>query len=254
MWRALVFLGLLALAAFGAVWLADRPGTVTMVWSGYRVETTVAVAAVLAVALAMALAVLWAGVGALLRLPGRLTHASRARKRARGYAAVSRGMVAVGAGDAVAARRHAREAQKLLGREPLSLLLTAQAAQVTGDRVAAETAFRRMAEDPETRVLGLRGLHVEARRRGDAQAALSHAMEAARLAPAASWASDAVLEAQGAARDWRGALAGLERRASLGLVDKAAARRHRAVLLTADALDRAEQDPDGAAEAAQEAT
>ena len=26
MWRALVFIGLLCVAAFGAVWLADRPG------------------------------------------------------------------------------------------------------------------------------------------------------------------------------------------------------------------------------------
>jgi HemY protein len=41
-----------------------------------------------------------------------------------------------------------------------------------------------MAEDSETRVLGLRGLFVEARRRGDAVAARAYATEAARLAPA----------------------------------------------------------------------
>ena len=80
-------------------------------------------------------------------------------------------MIAVGAGDSIAARRYAGEAERLLGREPLALLLKAQAAQVSGDRAAAEAAFSRMMDDDETRVLGLRGLFVEARRRQDPAAA-----------------------------------------------------------------------------------
>ncbi len=48
MWRALVFIGLLCVAAFGAVWLADRPGTVLVTFGGYEMRTTVAVAAVAA--------------------------------------------------------------------------------------------------------------------------------------------------------------------------------------------------------------
>jgi HemY protein len=253
MWRALVFIGLLCIAAFGAAWLADQPGTVLVTFGGYEVETTVAVMAIALVGIALALALLWAAVTTLLRLPSRLTFASRARKRARGYQAVSRGMVAVGAGDAIAARRHANEAERLLGQEPLTLLLKAQAAQVSGNRAAAEAAFSRMMDNDETRVLGLRGLFVEARRRGDAQHATQYAAEAARLAPAASWASDAVLEARCAAHDWQGALAALDRRAASGLIDKATARRHRAVLLTADALDRPEHEREAALASAQEA-
>jgi HemY protein len=201
----------------------------------------------------MVLALLWASVRFLLGLPTRLTFASRARKRARGFSAVSRGMIAVGAGDPVAARRNAREAERLLGREPLTLLLKAQAAQVSGDRNAAEATFRRMLDNDETRVLGLRGLFVEARRRGDSGAARDYATEAARQAPAVTWANEAVLEARCIEGDWRGALALVERRASLGLLDKATAKRHRAVLLTADALARAEHDESGALNGAQEA-
>ncbi|MBF9232929.1 heme biosynthesis protein HemY [Microvirga alba] len=253
MWRTLVFIGLLCVAAFGAVWLADRPGTVLVTFGGYEMQTSVAVAAVALVGLALALTLLWSVVTTILGLPSRLTFASRARRRARGYQAVSRGMVAVGAGDTIAARRYAGEAERLLGHEPLALLLKAQAAQVSGNRAGAEAAFTQMIDRDETRVLGLRGLFVEARRRGDAAAAREYAAEAIRLAPAASWASDAVLEARCADRDWRGALDAIERRASLGLVDKATAKRHRAVLLTADALDRVEHDPDGALYSAQEA-
>lgn len=246
MWRALVFIGLLALAAFGAVWLADRPGNVLITWGGYRAETSVAATVVTMVGLALLLSLLWTAVRFLLTLPGRMTFASRARKRARGYQAVSRGMVAVGAGDPLAARRYAKEAERLLGGEPLTLLLKAQAAQVSGDRPAAEAAFARLMDDSETRVLGLRGLFVEARRRGDVETAQEYAAEAARLAPAATWANEAVLEAQGASGDWRGAIATVERRASLGLVDKQSARRQRAVLLAADAQARADREPEGA--------
>src|SRR3954471_2109003 len=146
MWRALVFIGLLALAAYGAVWLADRPGDVLLAWGGYRVQTSVAGALVLTVGAAFLLAVIWSIVGFLLNLPGRVNFASRARRRARGYSEVSRGMVAVGAGDPVAARRHAGQAERLLGRVPLTLLLKAQAAQVSGNRAAAEAAFQGMAE------------------------------------------------------------------------------------------------------------
>jgi HemY protein len=159
----------------------------------------------------------------------------------------------VGAGDTIAARRYANEAERLLGKEPLTLLLKAQAAQVSGNREAAEAAFTQMMDEDETRVLGLRGLFVEARRRGDAASAHQFASEAVRLAPAAAWASDAVLEARCAERDWRGALETVERRTSLGLLDKKTARRHRAVLLTADALERVDHDPEGALRSAQDA-
>ena len=253
MWRALVFIGLLALAAFGAVWLADRPGNVVVNWGGYQAQTSVAVAAVLTIGIAIALAFLWAVVTFVLSVPNRMSYASRARRRAKGYAAVSRGMVAVGAGDPGAARRHAGEAERLLGREPLTLLLKAQAAQIAGDRSGAEAAFRGMADDSRRACSGCAAS--SSRRAGAATRSRPAPMPARRRGsrPPSAWANEAVLEAQCADGDWRGALATVERRASLGLLDKATARRHRAVLLTADALARRDRDEDGALASALEA-
>jgi HemY protein len=253
MWRALAFLALLAVAAYAAVWLADHPGVVTVTWGGYEVATSLAAGLVGVLVLAVVLGFAWAFARGLIGLPRRISRSSRERRRARGYSALSRGMVAVGSGDPVAARRHAGEAERLLGREPLALLLTAQAAQISGDRAGAERAFRRMADDPETRVLGLRGLFVEARRQGDEATARAYAAEAAHLAPSVSWANEAVLEAQCADRDWSGALDTVSRRASLGIADKAAARRQRAVLLTASAQEREVGDPERALAQAMEA-
>src|SRR3954467_4736667 len=105
MWRALVFVGLLALASFGAVWLANHPETVTLTWHDQAYSTSLSVAVVALVGTALFLFVLWSIVRFLVHLPDRMSYASRARRRAKGYAAVSRGMVAVGAGDTGAARR-----------------------------------------------------------------------------------------------------------------------------------------------------
>jgi HemY protein len=243
MWKVLVFLGIATALAIGAVWLADQPGDVSIVWRGLTIETTVAVAAV-AVALLVVLGMLlWTLLRFVFGLPTAFSFASRARRRSRGYEAVSRGMVAVGAGDPQAARRHAADARKLLDDEPLTLLLTAQAAQISGDKPAAEDAFKAMLDQPDTRVLGLRGLFVEARRRGDQVAARAFADEAVRLSPSLAWANDALLEFHSTAGDWTAARTAVERRAALRLSDKTESKRHRAVLLAAEALQAESTDP-----------
>ena len=253
MLRLLFLLALATALALGAVWLAERPGEVTIVWSGLRIETSVAVAAVGLLALIALGMALWSLLRFVLGLPTAFSFASRARRRQRGIEAVSRGMVAVGAGDPAAARRHAADARKLITGEPLALLLSAQAAQLNGDKPAAEAAFKAMLDEPDTRILGLRGLFVEARRRGDQTAAQAFADEAVRLSPSLAWANDALLEHHTAAGDWAQARIAVERRASLRLADKNEARRHRAVLLAAEALAVEPQDADRALMLASEA-
>ncbi|TXM83119.1 heme biosynthesis protein HemY, partial [Methylobacterium sp. WL122] len=102
MWRALAFLALLAVAAFGAVWIADRPGSVIIVWNGYEVATSLAIALVGVGVAAIVLGLVWAVVRGLITLPDTLVNGSRERRRAKGFTALSRGMVAVGSGDPLA--------------------------------------------------------------------------------------------------------------------------------------------------------
>lgn len=251
--RVLVYLFIFALLAFGAVWLADRPGEVSILWQGYRIETSVAIAAIGVVVLAFLALVAWAIVRFVFGLPSAFGFASRARRRARGFEAISRGMVAIGAGDPVAAGRHAVDARKFVANEPLTLLLEAQSAQLSGDRGQAEAAFKAMLDKPETRVLGLRGLFVEARRRGDMAAARAFADDAVRRSPSLAWANDALLDFHTAAGDWQAARTAVERRAALRLADKGEAKRQRAVLLAAEALEAKDREPEKALAAALEA-
>lgn len=251
--RVLIYLAVFACLAFGAVWLADRPGEVSVLWQGYRIETSVAIAAVGVVALAFLVLLAWAVLRFVFGLPSAFSLSSRARRRARGFEAVSRGMVAIGAGDPVAAGRYTGEARRFVPNEPLTLLLEAQTAQLSGDRAQAEAAFKAMLDKPETRVLGLRGLFVEAKRRGDMAAARAFADDAVRRSPSLAWANDALLDFHTNAGDWQAARTAVERRAALRLADKAEARRQRAVLLAAEALQERDREPEKALAAALEA-
>jgi HemY protein len=244
--RVLIYLGVIAALAIGAVWLAERPGEVSVLWQGYRIDTSLAVAAIGVVALAFAAMVVWSLGRYVLGLPAAFGLSSRARREKKGMAALSRGMVAVGAGDEIAAARYAIEARKHVPGEPLAMLLDAQTAQMRGDREGAEAQFRAMLDRSETRVLGLRGLFMEARRRGDAEAARTFADEAVKLSPSIPWANDALLEFHTAIGDWQAARTAVERRTALKLADKTQSKRHRAVLLTAEALQRRQESPEAA--------
>src|SRR5262245_13728831 len=251
--RVLFYLAVVALLAFGAVWLADRPGDVAITWQGERLETSVMVLAAAAAAIAIGAVVLWSILRAIVRAPDVIAARLRARRGERGYRAMSHGLIAVGSGDMRAARRFTHEANRFAPGAPLTLLLSAQAAQLSGDRSAAAATFQQMAGRDDTRVLGLHGLFVEAQRRNDAAAALVYAEEAAKHGSAPSWAGQAVLEMRCGSGDWAGALTRLERNYTSGLVDKAAYRRQRAVLLTAQALALEESDRERAKTLALEA-
>jgi HemY protein len=237
MYRIILFLGLIALAAAGAAWVADQTGDVALSWDGWRIQTTLPVFA-LALGLATVAAMLaWSILRGLWRVPERLRRSRRERRRARGRHAITHGLLAIGHGDSTAARMHADVARRHAADDPLALLLHAQSAQLEGDREGARQAFRAMAEREDTRLLGLRGLFIEAQRADDPVAAVGIAEEALKLSPASTWASHAVLGFRCARGDWSGALSILDNNLASGLIDKAVYRRQRGVLLTARALE-----------------
>ena len=253
MTRLLIVLALLAAATAGAAWVADRPGTVALDWLGESIELTTTEALIVAGGALICAVVLLDLVRGLILAPRRLSRRSAARRRERGLEAVSDGLVAVAAGDGRGADRALRDATRLLPDEALTGLLQAQRAQMLGDAALAEERFAALSQNEATRVLGIRGLHMEALRRGDLALARSHARAANALDPSLAWAATAALEAAASQRDWDGALSLLEAHAKAGRLDKAEQRRLRAVLLTARAQARAEAAPDLARKDAAEA-
>jgi HemY protein len=253
MHRIILFLVLIALAAAGAAWIADQSGDVALSWGVWKIHTSLPVF-VLALGIVIVAAMLaWSILRGLWRTPERVRRARHERRRARGRHAITHGLLAVGHGDSSAARAHADVARRHAANDPLALLLHAQTAQLDGDQEGAQRAFRAMAERKDTRLLGLRGLFIEAQRADDPFAATAIAEEALKLSPGSTWASQAVLGYRCAKGDWTGALAILDNNLASGLVDKAAWRRQRGVLLTARALELETLDRDLSRETIMEA-
>ncbi len=244
--RLIVLFLFVAAVAAAAAWLADRPGALTITWLGYEIRTSFTVALVAVLVLTVALMVLWSLLRGLIAMPSFLSHVLESRRRRKGQEALTKGIVAVAAGDTAAAARHAAVAERSLGRDPLAMMLKAQTAQLSGDHATVTRVFEAMLRDPETEVLGLRGLFVQARQEGDMTAALRLAERAAELRPGLPWATRAVLAIQSAEGDWAGAERTLEQARKAKLIDAAEAAYKRAVVLTARAMEREETDPDAA--------
>jgi len=251
--RLIVFLLVTAGLAFAAAWLADRPGEVAIEWLGYHADTSVAVVVGAVLAIVCVALIAWTLLVYLLTMPARVARRAAQRRTARGLHAITKGLVAIGAGDLRTAAKYASEAGRLAADQPLTLLLQAQTAQLSGARGGADVAFRAMAERHDTKLLGLHGLFIEARRRNDMAAARSYAEEAAKAAPSLAWAGQAAFDFHCAEGDWSRALKALERNSRGGLVDHDTYRRQRAVLLTARALSLENTDRATASELAQEA-
>ncbi|MBN8968674.1 MAG: heme biosynthesis protein HemY [Rhizobiales bacterium] len=242
MLRIVFFLALIAAVALGATWIAEQGGGIALSWGVWRVETSLPVF-ILVFVIALAVAMLaWTILRGIWRTPARLSQFRQRRREGRGRDAITSGLIAVGTGDYFAARRHAGVARRLAHHDPLTLLLNAQTAQLDGDRQGAQRAFRAMAERDDTRLLGLRGLFIEAQRNDDPYTAVAMAEEALKIAPASPWASQAVLGFRCAKGDWDGALAILENNFAAGLIDPEPYRRQRGVLLTARALETEQSD------------
>lgn len=251
--RVIVFLVAIGLAAFGAAWVADQQGTLTLTFDRWQVETSLPIFVLIVFVGVITLMLAWSLLRFLWRLPARAAAARRRRREVRGRAAITRGLIAIGTGDALDARRQAQAARRLAKDDPLALVLRAQAAQLSGDSAEARDVFHAMATRSDTRLFGLRGLFVEAQRTDDPLGAVAVAEEALKLAPSSGWASQAVLGFRCAQNDWAGALAILDSNKASGLLGNADWQRQRAVLLTAQALEIEASDRDHSQAAIMEA-
>jgi HemY protein len=230
MLRALWFIFLLAVLATSAMWLVDNPGQVSMAWQGYVIETSAAVlfSAIAGIAVLSALMHrFWIFIS---DLPAGVSRFRREGRRRRGYLALSRGMVAVAAGDRGEARRQAGRADDLLEEPSLTMLLSAQSAQLTGDEKAAQKFFTEMLKNPDTEFLGLRGLLNQATKNDDRYEALKWVRRAYQLKPESDWVARTMFDLASRAGLWQEADSALAMAVRKKQVDALEAKHSRAVL------------------------
>ncbi|MDD5585486.1 MAG: heme biosynthesis HemY N-terminal domain-containing protein [Alphaproteobacteria bacterium] len=239
--RLLGFLVRLAIIVGVVVWLVVQPGTARVVWHGYQIETSAAFLAVVLLGAAFVFYLLYRFWSFITEGPRIWRLNNRLNKIQRGQALLTQGLSAIAGGNAAEAGRLAVSARRLLGVTPATRLLQAQAAQLAGDHRASKEIFRAMAAEPESAVLGYRGLIMAAVRDGDWDEAERQMGNLRRLKPNTPWLNLIRFDLATRRQNWSDASAALAQAASARLLEAPRARRHQAALLVAASVAETQQ-------------
>lgn len=242
--KIVVFIALVAVAAIGAGYLLELDGGVRIVMAGQELNLTPMMAVV-------ALLVLVVGIWIFLKLASLLvailrfingdeTAISRYFDRNReqkGYKALSEGMMALASGEGDLAMSKASRAERFLRRPELTNLITAQAAEMSGDRRKAEEVYKRLLRNEQTRFVGVRGILKQKLADGDTETALKLAETAFALKPKHAEIQDTLLTLQARSEDWAGARRTLSAKLKHGTLPRDVHKRRDAVLALSEARD-----------------
>ncbi|WP_299859963.1 heme biosynthesis HemY N-terminal domain-containing protein [uncultured Roseobacter sp.] len=242
--KIILFVGVVALLALGAGYLLESEGgvQVTVMGSEYTfgpLQSVIAVA-VLVVALWVLLKLVSLLVATWRFLNGDETALSRYFDRNRerkGFDALSEGMMALASGEGRLAMTKAAKAEKYLGKPELTNLLTAQAAEMAGDRQKAEETYKKLVTNDATRFVGVRGILKQKLADGDTETALKLAEKAFAIKPKHEETQDVLLRLQAQKEDWSGARQTLSAKLKHGNLPRDVHKRRDAVLALSEAKD-----------------
>ena len=165
----------------------------------------------------------------------------RNRER-KGFQALSEGMMALASGEGRLAMAKAAKAEKYLQKPELTNLLTAQAAELSGDRKKAEETYKKLIASDTTRFVGVRGIMKQRLSEGDTETARKLAEKAFQLKPKHEETQDVLLNLQARANDWAGARKTLSAKLKHGSLPRDVHRRRDAVLALSEARDVLAED------------
>lgn len=237
-----LFLVVVAVLALGANHLAASGEGIRLIALGKEFTLGPLQAVLVAIAIFVIVWVVIRVVGLLVAflrfLNGDETAISRYFDRNRerkGYQALAEGMMAVASGEGRLALSKAAKAERFLHRPELTNLLSAQAAEVSGDTKKATESYKRLLTDDRTRFVGVRGLMRQKLAEGDTETALKLAEKAYALKPGHIEVQDTLLQLQTSKGDWKGARHVLRDKRLQGQMPKDLHKRRDAVLALQEA-------------------
>lgn len=235
MLRALWFLLKLSLLVGALAFALENPGRMEIEWQGYIIETSVAFAGFILLVFLFFWTQIYKLWRALVTAPAQYRQYRALQNREKGYAALTRGLVAIAAGDRASAEKFSVRAETLLPDLSLTRLLIAQTAQLKGDTAKARREFAALLDDDVAAFFGVRGLLNEALSAGDAAAALTLIRHADKIKPRQGWILKTLFELEAKNREWVKAEGTLHKAEKFGAFTKEEARCHRQAILTARA-------------------
>lgn len=240
--KIVLFVAVIALATLGAGFLLESEGGIQVTVAGTEftlgpLQSVIALV-LFVVAVWLAFKLLGLLIATLRFLNGDETAISRYFDRNRerkGLDALSEGMIALASGDGREALAKAQRADKYLRQPRLTNVLTAQAAEMTGDEKKAAQVYRALLQDDATRFVGVRGIMKQKLAAGDTETALKLAEKAFALKPRHEEVQDTLLKLQANRKDWDGARKTLNAKLKHGTLPRDVHRRRDAVLALSQA-------------------
>lgn len=239
-----VFIALVAGLTLGASFLLELDGGVRIVMAGVEINLTPIKAVIALSVLVLAIWLLMKLTGLLVAslkfINGDETALSRYFDRSRqdkGYRALSEGMLALASGEGDVAMAQAAKAEKYLRKPALTNLITAQAAEMAGNRRKAEEVYKKLLSNEKTRFVGVRGILRQKLADGDTETALKLAKTAFALKPRLAEVQDTLLDLQAKSADWKGARETLNAKLKYGSLPRDVHKRRDAVLALSEARD-----------------
>ena len=233
MFRILFFFLFLACLIGLSVWLTNNPGSVTIYWLGYKIQTYLGVLLVALLGLLISILILARIVRVICKSPREFFNARKKRRETEGYKALTFGMAAVAAGDKDEATRFSKQATKLLGDAKITKLLSAQTAALNGDGEAALRYFNTLSNDKETQFVGVVGLIRQAQHSGDTVAVHRLTKQAYELRPESAFIVETLFDLQIANGSWEDANRTLADAVRRNVKPESLVKKSRAVVLAA---------------------
>ncbi|ANT60192.1 heme biosynthesis protein HemY [Salipiger sp. CCB-MM3] len=247
--KIVLFVAAVAALTLGAGYLMESQGGVQITAGGMEFTLGPLQSVIAAIVLVFVLWVVFKLVSLLIAIlkfiNGDDTALSRYFDRNRerkGYQAMSEGLLALASGEGKLAMAKAQKAERYLHKPEVTHLLTAQAAELTGDTRKAEEVYKKLITNEQTRFVGIRGMLKQKLAKGDTDTALKLAERAFALKPKHEEIQDVLLQLQAQKHDWQGARRTLSAKLKHGALPRDIYRRRDAVLALSEAKDIMDED------------
>lgn len=218
------------------VWLADRPGTISIDWLDYKIRFHVGIFLLMLLGMVMLGIFLFGIIKAILDFPKTYSRYRGIMNKDKGMRALTLGLSAVAAGDTKNAVYQSHRATQFLHEdEPLPKLLAAQAARLDGRDLDAAKSFMALLEHKDTAFLGVRGLLQTTLDSGDYAGSLELARKALEMQPHRAWILRMVYDLEIRHHLWTDALKTLYRAEKNGAIPTNKANSDRVAMLLAQA-------------------
>ncbi len=180
-----------------------------MLWLGYQIDTSVAFIIFAAVFLAILIIIITLLVRRLISAPSEFFKRRHVNQLKSGISELTYSIAALASSNVDDAEKHVNKVERLIGKTPLTLLLSAQIAKNRGEETKTQILLEQLLEHKETEYLAARSLSDNASRQDNLPKALQMAQKARSISPKDNASALAVISLQVRMRQWNEALANI---------------------------------------------